>query len=358
MLCEILRNPNYFCPENRMMPNANGVQALTDFFQNYSQYNRLNQVSRSTWFQFISNEEVFRSLYFGLENGGRQRLESVRERAKILVNMIRMNLNITKITIMDGHGRFLFALLEALFKTKDDRLMNIDITVVDIDRSVHQWHELFFPADIRSVHSDIYDYQKRAQEDTLTYFNFCGIGGKTGLERFLAKLHSSCLLSFSTRGYKGERSVDRFFPTHLRRGFQFETVTSELKFMTISITAPPSPPPFVTPFAPSNFNYAPPALPSTPPSAPLDLRTVVTLPSAPRPPLPHLPPSAPHPPNRHDFQPYLDLAGKIKALTTLKALKDFIAQNNLTGRVSSGTGGRSRRTLDDIRRDICIALRV
>lgn len=329
-ICGILRDENSFQPKNRMMPNANGVHALHTLYQSDPMHPKLNQMDRSSWFEFISNEDVFKSLYFGLENGGKQRLGSVRMRVKLFVAMIQKN-SITNLVILDGHGRFLFALLEALFKTKEPSLMNIEITVVERDQSVHEWHQLFFPRDVRCVRGDIYSHQSIPRQETLTYFNFCGIGGASGLEQFLTQLHSSCLLSFSTRGFRGERSLERFFPSHLRRGFHFEQATEETKFMTIRITSPtllesPSPP------LPLPSSLAP----RPPPSSPSN--HVLSLPS---------PGSSGDPASPRTL-------AKVMTLKTLKELKAFIIENNL--KVSWATGGKASRTLIDIRRDISAAL--
>ena len=105
-------------------------------------------------------------------------------RADKLVSYVKANPQIKTIVTMDGHGRFILSLLQALGHMAND----INIKVVDIDPIVNRWHQSFFPNRIESVEGNIFNYVPN--QHTLVYMNFCGIGGQEGQEN-LAKYLSN-----------------------------------------------------------------------------------------------------------------------------------------------------------------------
>lgn len=136
------------------------------------------------------------------------------ERATKLVEMINDH---DEVVLMDGHGRFIFLLLLILFIKKPEKAERIKIIVIDnfVDKNkiqtVTEWHKLFFPRSIVSKQDSIYNY--KPTNSRLVYLNFCGIGGKKGINSFIKYVRegengSNLMLSFSVLR-AGNKTLDK-----------------------------------------------------------------------------------------------------------------------------------------------------
>ena len=89
--------------------------------------------------------------------------------AELVVSHLEKNVAINKKNYMDGHGRFTFALISTLLRSKTiiGRLLDgLTLVVVDIDEDAHLWHTNFFPTDmVQCVCKNIY-----LQNPTVTDF--------------------------------------------------------------------------------------------------------------------------------------------------------------------------------------------
>ena len=105
------------------------------------------------------------------------------------------------VTMMDGHGRMLHQILLCIRQRWPTILDQFTFTVVDLDRRVHAWHELFFPRTVQNVCANLFDVPDRLTG--LVYFNFCSIGESA--ERLIASIQrltengQSVMLSYTTR---------------------------------------------------------------------------------------------------------------------------------------------------------------
>jgi len=208
------------------------------------------------WSRFV-RVHLRKVLYFQHENGGRQREADMKERARVVVTLVEENDNIDTICFMDGHGRFLFALLEALMKLPLTRRNTLKLKVVDIDEQVHAWHTLFFPADVQCELADIYAMSPSSRgANNLIYFNFCGIGGKSGIDtlaRFVCSekfAGEQFLLSLSTRGnwtikpkvLLQAKLGQTFLGTQMTAGEKFITIQYRRAVQARTVTTTTTPP--------------------------------------------------------------------------------------------------------------------
>jgi hypothetical protein len=192
-----------------------------------------NQMFCADWYTLLSEESIRQSLFCD-----QQSVDNQIRRAKILVRMLEVDQKKTSVTLMDGHGRFLYCFLEVLLRSKSERVRNIEIIVVEKDDFVHQWHELFFPQDVKKVKGDIFKQTDRCSESNLFYFNFCGIGGEKGRLRLINFLNSQvyspgddcCLVSFSSR--KNQGTTHDLFPPDQARKYLIEKMTLKMNYLT------------------------------------------------------------------------------------------------------------------------------
>lgn len=240
-LGNILRDGKNFQNDNRLMPNKEARRQLRTILKKYNL--SLNTLTRKEWYNLISEKDILESLFLDLENGMKQKLEDQHERARILVQILENDPNKTSVTILDGHGRFLYCLLKELRKSKKSRVRNIQIIVVDQDPDVHKWHCIFFPKDVDCFEGNIFDQKTLCCQSNFFYFNFCGIGGKKGIRTFLilnSQEYNSgedcCLVSFSHRGHKCTKTIEDIFPPNQSKRYDIEKVTVKNNFLTYRFT--------------------------------------------------------------------------------------------------------------------------
>lgn len=100
-----------------------------------------------------------------------------------LLYRIVFDSTITSIVMLDGHGRTLYFLLEALKISKTliepqryDQLKQ-NITIIEATDDVQEFHQMTFPNEVSCVKNDVFDYLQNVDfSSTLVYLNFCGLG--------------------------------------------------------------------------------------------------------------------------------------------------------------------------------------
>ena len=108
------------------------------------------------------------------------------------------------ITLMDGHGRFCWILVNKLKKYG----ARLKLVIIDINDGVNKWHKLFFPInnDFSSRSSrwgDVLEFEPNRHD--ILYMNFCGLGAlnltltKRILELYRKRSLNRVIFSFSTR---------------------------------------------------------------------------------------------------------------------------------------------------------------
>jgi len=118
----------------------------------------------------------------------------------IAAEMVRTN--DYRVTILDGHGRIIFLILRALRELNPEMVDRARFTIIDITRSVDQWHRLFLPASTTCYEDDFFGDITRLTG--IVYVNFCSIGPFASAFvrtiRELSQRGQTVFVSYSTRG--------------------------------------------------------------------------------------------------------------------------------------------------------------
>lgn len=277
---------------------------------------KMNERSTRDWFNIMKILKKYLFLY--QYSGAVQKEINLQRRAQLLINQLNANPNIKRIIFMDGHGRMLYCMLEQILHHCPNRLNDLKFVVVDVDKATHDWHTLFFPIEhTECIHGNIYDLDETYySESNLFYFNFCAVGGKKGICNFVAFIKDkkfatqNCfLLSFASgRGFKYQ---EHFKNVGVYEMFELQDQNLGKLFATFVVTRIQAQVPSV-----AKKKSGEPAV------------------------------------NMLDS---LQLESKLKNMN-LTELKAFIDEHKLS--VSKGTGGRNKRTLNDICSDIIDAISV
>jgi len=172
-----------------------------------------------------------RSIWLDQLSRARQIVEHMREAGK------------RNLFLMDGHGRFVFAVVYWLRYFEED-VNKFTIHLVDRDENVNRWHQKFIPCE--AIRGSIFDY--KSDKNTCVYANFCGLQGQYDeLLKFLEKQCGVSFVSFSIRG--GGISVDgtRFskpkgkagmakMVTKLNKKFSYSIIAQRQSFLTLKFT--------------------------------------------------------------------------------------------------------------------------
>ena len=149
----------------------------------------------SQWLELWSRDALYQGFDPEVANDQEKRAESLAKKME--------DSHVHKIILMDGHGRLVYSLLS---KIKERQALNVDsveVTLVDIDQDVHEWHQAFMPM-AKNIYGSIFD--QKPSEDVVMYLNFMGLGGAGQNEKLLEwlqkyeKERSRVVLSFSARG--------------------------------------------------------------------------------------------------------------------------------------------------------------
>ncbi len=195
---------------NALQPNRYDVKALRTC-KDYLNFTK--EATPISWYKAIPLE----SLFCVNKIGNKRKLLDQMKRANILVDMLTDDH--TEIVTMDGHGRFVRCLIQALAlnEKKAHLIDKIKIILVDnfLDKYgkpiVSMWHRKFLPQSIvTSVYGNIYSY--KPSNNRLVYLNFCGLGGAEGAVNFInymnnIKTTESLMMSIST-AQRGKHTLD------------------------------------------------------------------------------------------------------------------------------------------------------
>ncbi len=158
----------------------------------------MRDLSNSDWLEMLGDGKV---LFDSLSNGVQIREDQMLRAREIVEKMI--HLGIKNLRTMDGHGRFIYCFLKVL-QEKGLDVNEWTLDVADIDQSVNGWHRWFLPDGVLVLSENILDLTDVDLEQTLNYFNFCGLY-KQELDvkeviKFIIKNGGNAFLSWSVRG--------------------------------------------------------------------------------------------------------------------------------------------------------------
>ena len=176
---------------------------------------------------------------------------------------VTANGKVSDLVLMDGHGRIVYRLLRKLM----DANMNGSIPegdirkiiVVDLSKTVDDWHREFFPKNyVVSVKGDIFKYVETLMPKSYyLYLNFCGVGS---MVNSIMKLDQNFMLSFSTMRLNNSlTAVHKYLETRTKCDDKLSGMVGELyryltetSFSIVSIRAD-----FVTICVKSMLNMTP-----------------------------------------------------------------------------------------------------
>jgi len=127
---------------------------------------------RLTKLKWIQTHES--KLYDGIHA---KKYKDQRERAEILLDKF-LETRYNKLCLMDGHGRFIFQILDLIYHTKKYKsLKNLKIFVCEIDSESHKYHKKTFPKGVKLLKFDIFQIaNKYNDKKCIFYYNFCSFG--------------------------------------------------------------------------------------------------------------------------------------------------------------------------------------
>lgn len=181
------------------------AERFQNFFKSEIKKTKCTRVLTTT---FIETVGPFINSFFMSGRGyEKKHHEDIKLRAQIIASEIASNSEINTIVMMDGHGRFVLALLQELLSLAKNprslftgkRMNDFVFKIVDITQQVVEYHQQFFFTSA-FVHS-LEDVTKiTPKQNELFYFNFCGISEvassmKVWIDTFTT---NSVFLSFSS----------------------------------------------------------------------------------------------------------------------------------------------------------------
>jgi len=193
-LSKVLKSPE-------LIPSAREVALLEE------QRLGLARLSYPAWLEALRDTKdphrPISLLFEGLGRGAESKwIDQLQRAGGIAQAMVAKQLR--KIVLMDGHGRFVFALLDALLSLEQN-LAEYTISLVDLDPDATNWHVEFIPG--THVHCDILDLEPK--EDTFYYLNFCSLGHqKRRALEFMALAPKPLMVSFFLRNPIGKIAVE------------------------------------------------------------------------------------------------------------------------------------------------------
>jgi len=152
------------------------------------------------------------------------------KRAQLLVSKFLQH-NLDNIYLMDGHGRMAYSICDEF--TRQQHGWIPDMNVIELANNTnHVWHQLFFPPNT-SINADMLNYVRQGNRRILYYINYCGIGGREGLQSLIYTLRSieelysrdstyyNIVISYCPRGIDDLpelEELERMFPYYFTRG--------------------------------------------------------------------------------------------------------------------------------------------
>jgi len=141
-----------------------------------------NKGSKSTtWSQWVDTMQPYLGLFLAMldapSKGESKKIKDVMLRAEKVASLLQPYH--TKLRLMDGHGRVVLLVLQAIIKQHGAaRVNSLIIELVDINASVSAYHKSFYPPSLIKKGKLVIaceDVMAKHEENVLIYLNFCGI---------------------------------------------------------------------------------------------------------------------------------------------------------------------------------------
>jgi len=149
-----------------------------------------------------------RGLYMALKPKNREAIRKDQAvRAKTIVKYMQQN-SLSDIVLLDSVGRMTSQIIIELHKAHI--LRNTNITLIEKEKTTHEYHKQYLPSDIQKINGDIMTY--RFSNNTMVYLNFCSIGSivdEIGESEFIAYLEKirHVMIGFSVQGTNKGKSI-------------------------------------------------------------------------------------------------------------------------------------------------------
>jgi hypothetical protein len=135
----------------------------------------------TTWSQWVDAMKPYLPLFLAMldapSKGESKKIKDVMLRAEKVASLLQPSH--TKIRLMDGHGRVVLLILQAIIKRHGAaRANSLTIELVDIDAGVSAYHTSFYPRSLIDQGRLVVacqDVMAKHEENVLLYLNFCGI---------------------------------------------------------------------------------------------------------------------------------------------------------------------------------------
>ena len=225
-------------PDNALMPAECQYVVLHELMSTMG----WGEMSNSDWLTLMGDGSI---LFDSLTNSESIMKDQMTRAREIVQKMIRDN--IRSIRTMDGHGRFVYSFLKAIAECGEN-VDDWEIDLVDMDQGVNGWHRWFMPEGVLVEDGNIINIEQVFLDQTLVYFNFCGIGGqeeelKSAIKEIINE-GKSVFISWSHRGgtTSWESPVYRFarWIKKMAKKDKATYVANRVKFFTYMLHPPPS----------------------------------------------------------------------------------------------------------------------
>jgi hypothetical protein len=186
---------------NRFQPSESQVNQLLESQRNGS-LPRYNQMRISEWLNAVRDAEfLFPWISYIIRQDEEQRANAWATELVAYWNSLPPSA-VREFIMLDGHGRLFYLILRALHRLLGSEIDSIRIHVPDLDSTVTEWHQAFFPAGVSSTQEDIYTVVARVGASC--YYNFCALGdaarGLIPSLRFLGERGMPAMVSYTARG--------------------------------------------------------------------------------------------------------------------------------------------------------------
>jgi hypothetical protein len=188
------------------LPNNNKRNKFMPTYEQVRQCPNIRHFSIPKWKKYVNHHSIKRNLYQCSD----YKKSSLYKRMESVSNLIiKEDGTLKNLFMFDGHGRATNDLTDVLkINNIPWKKINKKITVVEIDKTVHDWHTKFLPNGINVVHSDIFDKQKLdsqgyiINDNDIVYLNFCSLGSDVVLhdtiyEFIISRPPKTTMISFA-----------------------------------------------------------------------------------------------------------------------------------------------------------------
>jgi hypothetical protein len=146
------------------------------------------------------------------------------------------NYRFQTLRLMDGHGRMIFLILQAILVADPNFLNTLRVEVVDINKQVCEYHRSIFRGDgyqnVTVIQRDILNMA--VTPDTFVYLNFCGMSESlAGVQQFVSNRTIPFMISYSTSRAAKSKNYKRNLAERARRNGVFFQVSVRSDFITL-----------------------------------------------------------------------------------------------------------------------------